>query len=108
MKADLRERIDFLETMASGIVADYKRLDAACDAAMKAGAMDPNGPLHEAIWRAFQGMLERLDTEGRIAWFIYDNLCGEKEYKVRAGNGRATPVRTCRQLARIIAESELP
>ena len=101
------KRIDLWQTITDGIVADYKRLDHACDAAMKAGAMDANGPLYEAIWRSFQGMLERIDEDGWITWFIYDNDCGKKQREAKGcGKRGMTPIKTSRHLARLIVESE--
>lgn len=101
------KRITLWQSIVNGIVADYKRLDRACDAAMKAGAMDANGPLYEAIWRSFQGMLERIDEDGWITWFIYENDCGKKAMEAKGcGKKGMTPIKTPRQLARLIVESE--
>ena len=100
-------RLSLWQSIVDGIVTDYKRLDNACDAAMKAGAMDVNGPLYEAIWRSFQGMLERIDEDGWINWFIYDNDCGKKQRKVKGCEKRGmTPIKTSRHLARLIVEAE--
>lgn len=100
------QQIDLWQSIVDGIVADYKRLDRACDAALKAGAMDASGPLFEAIWRSFQGMLERIDEDGWIAWFIYDNDCGKKQRKAEVCRKRGmTPIKTTRHLARLIVES---
>jgi len=100
-------RINLWQSIVDRIVADYKRLDHACDAALKAGAMDANGPLFEAIWRSFQGMLERIDDDGWIHWFIYENECGKKAMQAKGcGKRGLTPIKTPRQLARLIVESE--
>jgi len=101
------KRIDFWQTITDEIVADYKRLDHACDAALTAGAMDPSGPLHDAIWRSFSGMLDRLDVDGWIKWFIFENECGKKAMEAKgAGKLGMKPIQTTRQLARLIVESE--
>jgi hypothetical protein len=101
------KRIDRWQSIVDGIVADYRRLDNACDSALKAGAMDANGPLYEAIWRSFQGMLERIDEDGWINWFIYDNDCGKKQREAKGcGKRGMTPIKTSRHLARLIVESE--
>jgi len=101
------ERIQRLTEIVSGIVADFQRLDAACDAAIKAGAMDPCGPLYDAIWRAWGCLLERIDEDGWISWFIYENDCGKKAKEAKGcGKRGMTPIRTARQLARLIVESE--
>ena len=100
------ERIDLWQSIVDGIVTDYRRLDNACNAAMKAGAMDANGPLYDAIWRSFAGILERIDDDGWINWFIYENECGKKSMKAGAGKRGRTPIKTSRHLARLIVESE--
>ena len=102
-----RKRINQWKIIVDGIVADYRLLDHACDAALKAGAMDSNGPLHDAIWRAFQGMLDQIDVDGWINWFIYDNDCGKKQREAKGcGKRGMTPIKTSRHLARLIVESE--
>jgi hypothetical protein len=101
------KRIDLWQSIVDGIVTDYRRLDNACSAALAAGAMDPNGPLYDAIWRSFQGILERIDDAGWINWFIYENECGQKARKSKGRGKRGmTPIKTTRQLARLIVESE--
>lgn len=101
------KRIDLWQSIVDGIVTDYRRLDNACEAAMKAGAMDADGLLYDAIWRSFQGMLERIDEHGWIVWFIYENDCGEKAMRAKGGGKRGmTPIKTTRHLARLIVESE--
>jgi hypothetical protein len=101
------QKIDLWQSIVDGIVADYKRLDHACDAAMKVGALDPNGLLYEAMWRNFSGMLGRIDEDGWISWFIYDNDCGKKQREAKGcGKRGMTPIKTSRHLARLIVESE--
>lgn len=101
------ERIDHWQNIIDGIVADYKRLKHACDAAIKVGAMDGDGPLYDAIWNSFEGMLDRLDVDGWIAWFIHDNVCGKKGMQAKGcGSGKKAPVKNSRHLAKLIVESE--
>ena len=101
------KKINLWESIVNGIVTDYRRLDNACDAALKAGAMDPSGPLHDAIWRTFSGMLERIDVDDWITWFIYENECGKKAMEAKGcGKRGLTPIKTPRHLARLIVESE--
>lgn len=88
------------------IIADYQRLDAACDAALQAGAMDPSGPLHEAIWRAFQNLLAQIDSHDWISWFIYENGCGEKAMQASAPGLVSQPITTTGQLAELIVAME--
>ena len=70
------EQINLWEILVNDIVADYKHLNHACNAAMKAGCLDINGSLFDAIWRTFSRMLERIDVDGWIAWHIYENEIG--------------------------------
>lgn len=101
------ERIATWERSADEIVGHYKRLSAACDAAIQAGAHDINGPLHDAIWRAFSGMLAQIDVHDWLNWFIYENDCGAKAMEAKGcGKPGPTPIKTTRQLARLIVESE--
>lgn len=101
------KRINLWQSIVDGIVADYRRLDNACDSALTAGAMDPSGPLYDAIWRSFSGMLDRLDVDGWITWFIYENECGKKSMEAKGcGKRGVTPIKTSRHLARLIVESE--
>lgn len=101
------KRINFWKNIIEGIITDYRRLDAACDSAMKAGAMDPSGPLHDAIWRSFSGILDRIDVDDWISWYIYENECGKKAMQAKGcGKRGIMPIKTCRDLARLIVESE--
>jgi len=95
---------DHWQATADTVVAEYKRLNAAMDAADKAGCLDPNGPLFDAVWRSFDGMLNLVDCDGWIHWFIYDNGCGKKALTASAG-GKPRVIRTTKQLARIIREA---
>ena len=99
------EQIDRWQNIVEGIVADFKRLDHAQDAAMKAGCFDPNGPLCEAMSKAWDNLLSRVDVDGWIAWFIYENDCGKKKLKAGPESGYRT-IKTTRHLAVLIVESE--
>lgn len=103
---DRRQRINRWQASIERIVADYRQLDAACDAALRAGVLDPSGPLYDAIWRAHEGMCCELDLYGWIDWYLHENDCGEKAFSGTSGHRPAAPVRTPRQLARLIVESE--
>jgi hypothetical protein len=104
------QRIKHWERLITAIVADYKALDAACNAANAAGCLDPNGRLFAATWRVFEGMLDRVDSSGWIAWFIYENQCGERgRIAVVMRNGKAIktrPIKTPLDLAKIITKEE--
>ena len=101
------KQINQWEATVIEIVMQYKRLDSACSAAEKAGTMNPEGQLHEAIWVAFGKMLGKIDVDGWISWYIYENDCGKKGREAK-GCGRLglRAIKTARQLAMLIVESD--
>lgn len=100
-----KQRIEKLTATIEEIVSIYQRLDAACDAARDAGCLTIEGKLSNAIWDGFSGMLAMLDHEEWFSWFLYENDCGKAALK--AGfDGKLRPIRTARQLAKIITEHE--
>ena len=66
-----------LETLKI-IINHYKKLSAACDKAVDDGCLDPNGPLFDAIWRAWSAWVDTTEHACLIDWYIYDNDCGRK------------------------------
>jgi len=84
------------------IVADYKRLDAACESARKAGCMDMEGPLFDAIWKSHSELLEQCDFCGWISWFICDNECGKKKLSAKSQGEKKQRITTPAQLAKLI------
>lgn len=87
------------------IIASYQRLEKACDAVRKVGALDINGELHAAIWQMFQDMLNLTDKSGWIEWYIYDNDCGKR--KMKAGyDGSLRVIDTPKKLVKLIEEGE--
>lgn len=104
---DKMQRIEHWQIIVDGVVADYRRLNAACEAASKSGTLDLNGRLYEEIWRAYGNMLKRIDLDGLIDWFVFENECGSKGLEANAlSAGKMTPIKTTRQLARILAAKE--
>lgn len=101
------QRIKIWKSIVDGIIADYNRLEDACGAAISAGTMCVDGPLWNAIWKAFDGMLRLMDEDGWIDWFINKNRCGKKQLKAK-GDGRkmALKIKTTFDLARLIVQSE--
>jgi len=95
---------DWVKTLET-IIKHYKELDEACDKAIDAGCLDPNGPIFQSVWAAYDSLLNIIDKDGWIAWFIFDNHCGKKEMK--AGfDGKLSKIRTIANLARLIVEQE--
>ena len=79
---------DYWSQVVETLVSKYKALNKACEAASKSGTLDPNGPLFEAIWSSFDSMLTLVDSDGWIAWYIYDNECGKKKLKASTGKNK--------------------
>lgn len=100
-----KQRIDRWETIIKTIVSDYQRLSDACDAANRAGCLDSNGPLFDAIWKAHGTLIGAIEGDGWIDWHLYENDCG-KLGKEAGFDGKLTPIRTARHLAKLIVESE--
>jgi hypothetical protein len=105
-KMTRNQRIKHWQALITAIVADYKELDAACDAANAAGCLDPNGRLYSVTWRIFETMLDRVDSNGWIAWYIYDNQCGERAMKA-GSTGKTKPIKTPLDLAKLIVKGEV-
>jgi hypothetical protein len=74
----------------------YKRLNDATDNAIKAGCLDPDGPLFEAIWKGFDTMLSCYDKDGWISWYIYETNCGKqaKEVTLKERTIKVTDIET--------------
>jgi rhamnogalacturonyl hydrolase YesR len=102
-----KQRILYWEAVIKAIIADHKALDKACLKAIEAGAMDANGQLFTAIWKAFDGLLGHLDQSDWLSWFIYDNDCGKAGREAKVGTHmKLKPIRTPRQLAELITKYE--
>jgi rhamnogalacturonyl hydrolase YesR len=102
-----KQRIIYWEAVIKAIIADHKALDKACLKAIEAGAMDADGQLFTAIWKAFDGLLRHVDQSDWLSWFIYDNDCGKLGREARVGTRiKMKPIRTPRQLAELITEYE--
>jgi hypothetical protein len=89
------------EKQLSIIIASYERLDIATKNAEKAGCLDMNGPLFEAIWRGFENVVSVVDEDAWISWFIYDNDVGKKGLSVII-NEKKMKVNTVKALLKII------
>jgi len=101
----MSKQSDKWEATISAVVTAYRELDGVVMAALIAGAMDPNGKLHGIIWKSFQELLWLVDYKGHIAWFICDNQLGKRG--LEAGQpGKRKPIRTIKQLSRLIAACE--
>lgn len=100
-----KQQVEKLTRRIDNCVSAYRRLDSACRNAEMAGCLDPNGPLFNAIWRAFDTLLTESSVDSEwVHWHIYDNDCGKKGFE--AGPiGKLRKVRNSRDLALVILES---
>lgn len=80
------------EEQLKKIIAAYENLDMACTNALRAGCLDPDGPLYDKMWRGFDDILSIIDPHEWILWYIRDNEMGKrglvaeifsKKYEVR-------------------------
>lgn len=87
------------------LIAGYRRLNAAIDAAKNAGCIDIDGELFTAIHCAMDAHLEMIDADEWITWFVYENDCGASG--MDAGfDDDVKPIRTAGDLLWLIRESE--
>lgn len=88
------------------IIVDRKKLLAdACEAAASAGVLCIDGPLHNAIWWAFDDLVKLIDRDGWIDWFIWCNRCGEAGMEYKDESGALVKITTARQVAEFIIEN---
>lgn len=102
---DRKAKVEELAGLIAGIVDHYQKLNVACAEAQKAGCLDLNGPLSDAIWRLFEHLLNRIEErqmQGWLCWFIYENECGAKALQATVGKRKLRKVRNARDLARLI------
>ena len=96
--------IDEWTRLLADLTARYQRLDAAMDAAIAAGCLDIEGELHNAAYNVLDGWIKQLGDESGaewVSWWIYDNECGKKGL-VAGYDGKCRPIRTVKQMARLI------
>jgi hypothetical protein len=83
------------------IIASHQRLDIATENAEKAGCLDSNGPLFEAIWSGFENVISIVDQDSWISWFVYDNDVGKKGLTVVI-DSKKIKVKTVKALLRVM------
>lgn len=97
---DLAEKIDRL-------YAIHKDLTLRMEAGITAGVLDIDGPLCNAIWKAFDVMLEMLDTpDGWFAWHIHENDGGRKKHEASLGEKPLRKIASGMDLAVMLLEGE--
>jgi len=101
------KRIKHWKEIVDKIVSVYNKFDSACSASINAGSMDVNGPLYDSIWRGFAVMLNMVDCQGWIHWYIYENECGKKKFTAASvKDKKLKKITTSKELAELIVESE--
>ena len=96
---ELAEKIDRLY----GI---HKDITLRIEAGALAGVLDIDGPLCNAIWKAWETMLEMLDTDGWIEWHITENDGGRKKYEASLGEKPVRKITSGMDLAVMLLEGE--
>ena len=74
------------------------------NAAIKAGCMDSEGRLHEAIWGAFEDAVEIIDPDSWLDWWLWDNGRGGRGMLAGANGKKPRAIRTAAQMARVIVD----
>jgi hypothetical protein len=91
-----------------GILEKYHQLNDACDAVIEVGAMDIEGPLCKAIWKAWDHLLEQCDHDDWISWYIHDNHCGERRQRIYpSGSSDGIVIDSTEALARFLVNEPL-
>lgn len=93
------------------IVNLYQRLTSATDKANEAGCLEIDGPLFNAIFIAFEGMLniieESFNALDWINWYIYENQCGEKQLEAKSSSMQSLQkICNTRDLAKLILNED--
>jgi hypothetical protein len=98
------EQIKHWQGVIETLTASYNRLDDACNAAIKAGCMDTEGTLHEAIWGAFEDAVTIIDPDCWLDWWLWDNGRGGRGMLASVNGKESKPVKTAAQMARLIVD----
>jgi len=83
------------------IIDAHLALEIATDNAIKAGCLDVNGPLFDAVWRGFENVTSVVDDGAWVSWFVYDNDMGKKGLSVTI-NEKKMKVKTVKALLKIM------
>ena len=89
------------EKQLKTIIDAHVALEIATDNAVKAGCLDVNGPLFDAVWRGFESVVSVVDDYAWISWFVYDNDMGKKGLSVTI-DGKKMKVNTVKALLKIM------
>jgi hypothetical protein len=68
------------------ILDSYIALKRVIDSAVEVGCLDPDGPIYNTVWKAFEDTVDIVDPYSWIMWYIYDNDMGERGMQVKIGD----------------------
>jgi hypothetical protein len=68
------------------ILDSYIALKRVIDSAVEVGCLDPDGPIYNTVWKAFEDTVDIIDPYSWIMWYIYDNDMGERGMQVKIGD----------------------
>lgn len=84
------------------IVYHYKQLYNKCREAVDVGLLDIEGSFFATIWETYENMLDNIDINGWINWYIFYNRCGEAALQAIVGDQKLKITNT-KELAEAIA-----
>ena len=102
MELNLQQKI----TLISKLIDHKQALSKVFDAFYKVAGCNPEAPLPDASWKAFDAYTDLVaetigDKDGWLTWFIWENDCGQKGMK--AGfKGKTKKVKTVEDLIGLI------
>ncbi len=89
-------------------IAHYWRVTAATKLLKQAFEHSPEGAVPQALWLLFDAYMDAKaqnlgDTEGWLAWFLWDNDAGKKGLKAKAASWKKErPIKNLHDLAALI------
>jgi hypothetical protein len=101
MSKKKKQRVDKWVKKITPIVEKYQELDSFCDDAISEGFLTSDGKMYNLIWEMFDTLLNVLDYSDEIAWYIFDNRCGDADNRFYKRK-----ITSIRQLAKFIVELE--
>lgn len=89
------------------LIRHKKELDEQWDKFDELCGSTADSKLGNAIWRQFDFLVRCVselvgDSGETVAWFIWDNACGEKKYKHTHPNGKLKPVKSVNDLLSVL------
>jgi len=99
-----------IDVVVTTVVQRYTELSTQCDALNAILKMDYESPLMRSIWMMFECYAASAsaligDNHEWLSWYIWDNQCGKKELCASLGTKKLRPVRTVKDLVKLIKAS---